>query len=146
MSWGLHVIGIATTPLQTWRREVARGCAAAAAGKSVDLVLALADSRVSQTTDPAFDAHVPPLVYWAHAVWSSLRPAPALAEALVCAQRRIDSAASMWSVVTGPASAVIASASRLGWAVPDYCRFVDDLGVELDLPPLIPGAGVHSCR
>ena len=72
VSWGLHVVGIATTPLQAWRREVARGCAAAAAGKSVDLVLILADSRASQTTDPAFEAHALPLVYWAHAVWAAL--------------------------------------------------------------------------
>ena len=150
VSWGLHVVGIASTPLQTWRREVARGCAASAAGKSVDLVLTLADSRDSQTTDPAFDAHVLPLVYWAHAVWSDLRPVTALAQALACAQSRIDAAASMWSVVTGPASAVIASASRLGWRVPDCTRFVDDLGVELNLrrasPARVRVAVVESVR
>ena len=150
VSWGIHVVGIATTPLQAWRREVARGCSAAASGKSVDLALVLADSRASQATDPAFDAHTLPLVYWAHAVWSSLRPASALADALRSAQRRIDSAASTWSVVTRPAAAVLATALRLGWAVPDYCSFVDDLGYTYNLrrssPALVKRAVVESVR
>ena len=130
MSWSIHVVGIATTPLLAWRREVARGCSAAATGKSVDLALILADSRASQTTDPAFDAHTLPIVHWALAVWTSLRPAADLAEALRAAQRRIDATSSTWSVVTGPAAAMIATASRLGWTAPEYNRLVDDLGCE----------------
>ena len=113
-------------------------------------MLVLADSRAAQATDPAFDAHTLPLLYWAHAVWSSLRPAAAMADALRVAQGRIDAAASMWSVVTGPAAAVIATAARLGWAVPEYCRYVDDLGNELNLrrssPALVRKAVVEAVR
>ena len=62
------MVGVATTTLLQWCREVARGCSVAAAGKSVDLVLVLADDTEAHTTDPAFDAHVLPIRHWAEAV------------------------------------------------------------------------------
>jgi hypothetical protein len=79
LTWGAHVVGVATTTLMQWRREDARGCSAAAAGKSVDLALLLADSSPSARTDPAFDAHALPIGYWASAVYDGWRPRSTLA-------------------------------------------------------------------
>ena len=69
VSWGAQAVGIATSTLLRWRRDTARGCSAAASGKNVDLVLVFADKAPTDTTDPAFAAHVLPIGYWAQAVW-----------------------------------------------------------------------------
>ena len=113
-SWGAHVVGVSTTRLLQWRREVARGCSAAAAGKSADLVLIFADDTDSHTTDPAFAAHVLPIQYWAEAVWEGRRAREQLTRDLMNARVRLARARSPWAAVTGPAAAFLATAARIG--------------------------------
>jgi hypothetical protein len=150
LTWGVHTVGVATTTLLQWRREVARGCAAAAAGKSVDLVLMLADSTPSAKTDPAFDAHILPIGFWANAVFDCWRPRAALALDVAAAKQRLCKASCLWKAVTGPASAFVASALRLGWTVHDYSHVTDDAGNKFDLardpPALVKQMVAESVR
>ena len=110
----MHVVCIATTPLQEWKREVARGRSADAAGKSIDLALIFADAKAGQTTDPAFAAHALPIGYWAQVVWYGWRGKHAMATDFACAQRRLASAKSLWSVTSGPQPHVLRPLIALG--------------------------------
>ena len=69
MTYGAEACGIADTMLQNMRTSTARICVGDAAGKSTDRTLYAVDGSRS-TIDPAFAAHVNPIVMWAHAWWS----------------------------------------------------------------------------
>ena len=140
VSWGMHAIGIAPSPLQAWRKEVAYGCAALASGKSIDLTLMFSDLAPGQKTDPAFQAHVLPIGYWAQAVWEGWRPRAALAAQFREALSALSTARHTWKAVIEPASACIASAMPIGWVVKSFCRFEDDLGQEYEFDCVSPAA------
>ena len=66
------------------------------------------------------------------------------------ARRRLTLAKSIWAATSGPASAFIASAARLGWQVFAFNHVADDQGNEFfldrDPPALVKEAVVESVR
>ena len=151
VAWGVHVIGMATTSLLSWRREVSRGCSATAAGKSVDMALIMADVQESQRTDPAFDVHLLPILHWCTAVWSQRLPWSRLSYLFTRAKARLAKAKSVWSSVgNAPTLAFLATLDRLNWTAPTFDSLRDDLGqtylLSRDSPAAIAGAVVASVR
>ena len=82
----------------------------------------------SDTTDPAFAAHVLPIFYWAQAIWDGLCARDAMAGDFARSNGRLVKVRHVWSAVTGPAGAFIASATRLGWTTIAFNHVRDDLG------------------
>ena len=142
MTFGEAVAGVSPSLLLQQQRRAAAAAAAPSngcCGQSLNLALIVADESPHGKADPAFAAHLGPVGEWAQAVWESWMPMPALQRLISSAQRRLTSAARPWSVVRGPGSAVVATAWRLGWDVPDARRMVTDTWRELllDIDPSI---------
>ena len=128
MTYGAEICGIADTMLQSMRTSTARICVGAAAGKSTDRTLDAVDGSRS-TIDPAFAAHVNPIVTWAHAWWSNWVDERDLRASFDTAKEKLQKAkTSKWSKVTGPAAAAHATAERLNWKWHSASEFSDDLG------------------
>ena len=88
-SWGAYAIGIATPPSMRWRRDIARGCLAAAAGKTIDIVFVFfVDKAPTDPTHPDFVAHVLPIEYWAQRVWDGWCFCEAIARSRRCLARK----------------------------------------------------------
>lgn len=93
----------------------------------------LADSKSGATADPAFEAHVGVLHMWALAVWEDWVPR-AMSQWLIShAGGRIDRAKRHWSVVYGPAAAVLATDRRSLCSAVSLFHWITDGGVEVDL-------------
>ncbi len=60
ITYGDDVVGVATATLERRRRTVAAAVSGSTGGRSVDMILVLADDSHSQHLGPAFDAHVLP--------------------------------------------------------------------------------------
>ena len=73
VTYGVDVVGMSDSHLGRVRSQVARAAAAAAHGKSPDLIFYAADGTKG-TMDAAFDAHVLPLRAWALAWWQQWQP------------------------------------------------------------------------
>ena len=148
--WGMHAMGIASTPLQRWRSTTARGCAAAARGKSVDIVLFLADRRPRDATDPAFAAHELPMGYWATAIWERWQEPDTFIAWFVDARDKLAKAKCVWSAVTGPATATLATLARIRWVAHSAIDWDDDLGtrwtLNRDAPLAVKAAVRESVR
>ena len=116
LTYGVEVHGMSCTQLQIARRAIAKAVAAEAGGKCYELVLHVADGAKG-TLDPAFDAHGLPIRMWAMALWEEWVPPQQMDEALRHASRfaLTGDGSAIWSRVAGPAAAVAASASRIGW-------------------------------
>ena len=114
VSWGMNAIGVANAPLMSWRRTIAKACAADGRGKKPDLVLVVADRQEGDTADPAFAAHALPLCDWAAAIWENWKPHDGLRITFSQGKLRLASAKRVWSNVTAPATAVLASLGRIG--------------------------------
>ena len=68
MTYGGECVGIADTMLHHMRSVTAKTCVGPTAGKSVGRSLYAVDGA-SGTTDPAFMAHMGPMVAWANVWW-----------------------------------------------------------------------------
>ena len=142
MTYGQAIIGVPSSILLQQRRSAAAAAAPSngICGQSLDLALIVADESIGGKADPAYAAHVGPIFEWAQAVWEQWIPLPALMRLVASSKLRLDRAVRPWSVVRGPAAAVVATATRLGWTVHDARRFTTDTGRELDLaidPPVV---------
>ncbi len=138
-TYGDDVLGVAPSTLEARRRTVASAIAQTAAGRSVDATLVFADEGARQRLDPAYEAHRGPLVRWAEAAWCRWQRPGAMAAAVHKATAKLARANAVWNQVTGPASAVVATAARIGWQV-QGTTFVTDRGKALDLlvdPPCV---------
>ncbi len=138
-TYGDDIVGVSPSVLETRRRVVASAVANSAAGRSVDATLAFADDNQHQRLDPAYTAHAMPLVRWAEAVWCRWQKPSVLRAAVAKAAAKLARAGCEWMCVTGPSSAVVATAARIGWAT-DGLTFTTDLGITLDLlvdPPCV---------
>ena len=142
MTYGQAVTGVAPSTLLAQRRVAATIAAPASgcSGQDLDMALILADDSRSGRADPAFDAHILPIVSWAKAVWHTWMPHRALEQMVVAANATLGKATSVWQHVRGPAAATVASAWRLGWQVHAHDSITTDLGRQLNLtldPPVV---------
>ena len=117
--------------LQNIRIAGARPCSAKAGGKNVDLVWASIDGA-GGTADPAFEAHEGPIKYWATAFWESWFSQEILIKAIEDAQVKLKVfGRSVWSRVTGSATALVATTRRLKWTWINPLTICDDAGRTL---------------
>ena len=132
---GQAVCGVSPSMLLQQRRAVAAAEAASGGGKNLDLSLLCGVAR-----DPAIDAHVDTIRAWALAVWDKWLPLALLSSLASDSRVRLTKAARPWSVVHGPGSAFIATASRISWTVHSAWHVTTDIGAELDFrvdPPIV---------
>ncbi len=125
VTYGTFITGMSMSALTAARRLIARAAAPAGAGKSLDITLHALDGR-DGTLDPAFDAHVLPIQTWAPACWEHWQPTDALCSAMRHASSKILVNRPVWNKVSGPASAAVATAARIGWT------FIDGLTITSD--------------
>jgi hypothetical protein len=112
--------------------------AVSAPGQGMPLIAADAAGR--EMTDPAFAAHLGQVISWARAAWEGWLPHRVLDRLLVAARSKLCRATRPWPRVTGPASAMVAAAMRLGWSVTSATELITDLGETLKLHISSPGA------
>ena len=163
MSYGTDTMGVSDTFLGQQRSAAMAAACAAGGGKQKDLALWYADAR-GQTTDPAFAAHELPFAALAKAAWEAWWDAPparrglqagsdgvrGLSRALAVAVRKLQGRDSPWAAVTGPFTAVAATAQRLGWTYDGGLRFGTDarerVDLALDSPQAVKLQVRHSVR
>ena len=100
----------------------------------------IADGSTNGRADPAFEAHAIVALHWAQAIWNDWIPVPSLQASVDYATTRIGNAANPWSVVAGPAAALVCSLDRLGWRVVSATELAIDDGKSFDLkvtPPVV---------
>ena len=145
MMFGLEATGVPDGLLHAQRRRALSAAMPGVSGGTVDEVLFAADLNGGRAcTDPAFAAHEGPIGAWAEAIWRKLLDRSSLKTLIDKAKVRVCRASRIWTVVNGPASAMLASASRLGWEVKDAWSVVDDVGREISFEGDSPAA-VRQC-
>eukprot|EP00973_Karenia_brevis_P035999 4966196-Karenia_brevis.AAC.1 len=132
MVYGQGNTGVSCSFLYSQRSAVAAAASPGGAG-DLDLTLVLADGSLQGVADPVHEAHLQPIVKWAHAVWSSWLPFCALSRICSAAISKLEDCTRPWSRVTGPGLAFVASARRLGWRVIDAANLVDEEGTQVSL-------------
>ena len=130
--YGQANTGVSDSMLLAQRRAVAAASVPGGAG-DLDLTLILADGGHQGRADPSFAAHQDPIGMWAEAVWCGWLPRPDLQALASNALHRILGRDCPWRHVTGPATAFVASARRLGWVVRDAVQVLTDQRLLLDL-------------
>ena len=117
MTFGEAITGVSDSMLDAQRTAAARAAAPPAGycGQDLDLALVMADAPASGRADPAFDAHKVPIATWAMAVWEAWLPANVLEQLTKAAITTLSLAKNVWSKVKGPAAAMVATATRIGW-------------------------------
>ena len=140
LTYGVECSGMSNSHLLATRRPLGSALAAQGGGKSLDIVLHLADANGS-TIDSAFDAHVLPVYTWALARWQVWQPTFEMDAALIGANiLLLADPVVKWRKVTGPATAVIATCSRLNWTFTSATKILTDDGAVLDIsadPPVV---------
>ena len=149
MLYGTDCCGVSNTMLDDVRRTAAKICVGSAGGKSAIKSLYAVDGAVG-VADPAFLAHLNPIVAWANAWWDNWTSADNLEAAFAGTKPLIDNAKNRWAMVKGPVGATIASATRLGWSFISPSVLKDDRGakwnLQLDPPAAIKKAVKQSAR
>jgi hypothetical protein len=133
LTFGQRSLGVADSLLLEQRRGVVAASCDTVAGANIDLSLAIADGKAIGAADPAFEAHVGVLLFWACAIWESWVPIKLLHTLVEEAVVRLGSTNRVWAAVCGPAAAMVASAWRLGWKVISATECENDLGESIDL-------------
>ncbi len=139
--YGCDVFGMSDSALYLARTKVAAAAAAPTGGKNIELLLHLLDGPAG-TLDPAFEAHAAPLLLWTMAIWEGWFTREQLARAFTQASFKLSKkeGESCWNLVTGPATALLASLARINWTMPSAFEAVDDHGTTWDLVETSPGA------
>ena len=145
--YGCEVFGLSDSALYLARSKIAAAAAAPTGGKSIELLLHLLDGPAG-TLDPAFEAHTSPLLLWTIAVWERWFSRDQLAKAFTQASLKVakKEGESCWSLVTGPATALLASLARIGWTMPNAFEAIDDSGVAWNFDEVSPGAIAAACK
>ena len=100
----------------------------------------VADGSPQGKVDPAYEAHSDVFVHWAQSMWNSRIPVQLMQVSLADAMVRTASAVNPWSVVYGPAAALVCTADRLGWTIQHATSLTTDAGRKIDLladPPIV---------
>jgi len=141
-------MGVSDTMLGSQRRSAAAATCSRACGADLDLTLVVADGSHLGAADPAFEAHVGVVYMWALAVWEQWVPIELLCRLVARTAARVHRAKKIWSVVYGPAAALIATLSRTQWQVQSAHEFITDNGMKIDLkmdsPAFVKGALTQS--
>ena len=116
------------------------------AGKDHNLALIAAEAAWGHGADPAFLAHEGPIAAWARAVLEKHLPHKLLHAMVRRARVTLVKAKRPWAVVKGPATAVIATAARIGWAFIDAVTAYTDRGREVQLLKDSPAMVVRLVR
>ena len=119
MTFGQRALGVSDSLLMQQRRASAACTCVTNAGANLDLTLMISDGKSKGASDPAFEAHIGVVHHWALAVWESWAPRVMLDYVLRDARSRLSKARSVWSVVYGPAAALLATLWRLQWEAVD---------------------------
>jgi hypothetical protein len=130
--YGAQCSGVSDTHLEAARRDVAKAVGTSTRGSHHDRALYMCDVAGSRL-DPAFDAHALPLQYYALAWWESWAEPYELRQHFASAWRKLAAAKWNWNQVTGPITAVLATANRLKWHFTSAHRVVTDQDRVLDL-------------
>ena len=144
--YGVEIIGLAADHLHRARLASYKASAAEGGGKNLDLALYTADCDGGQL-DPAYRACAGPIRAWATAWWDTWRPHQHLQQAWELADAKLRSAKQTWKAVTGPASAAIASAWRIGWVFLNGNTCITHDGTTLDLtrdPPCVVASAAST--
>ena len=144
LTYGQAVMGVSNSALLAQRRSAAAAAAPAAGsrGQCLEMALILADGSQRGRADPAFDAHTMPIGQWSQAIWHKWLPLTTLSRTVDKAKRsvRLLQPCEVWRSVCGPASAMVASAQRIGWTICDATHLITDDGESLHLcsdPPAV---------
>ena len=139
ITYGVETIGMSDSHLSQVRSLIARASSPEGGGKDLNLVLYLLDG-VSGSLDPAFDAHVLPIVRYATAWWEGWQKASAISAAMTDAQRKLASRGFKWGCVCGPMAALIMTLRRVAWVIVSPTILSDDVGNVFNLlvdPPAV---------
>jgi hypothetical protein len=142
LTHGEGSLGVAPSMLLEQRRAVNAASApqGGLGGQELEFAMMLADGSKKGRADPAFEAHTSVALHWAQAIWNEWIPVATLQASVDYAEARIRDAANPWSVVAGPAAALVCSLDRLGWRVVSATELETDDGKTLDLrvtPPIV---------
>ena len=109
--YGQGVLGVSNVLLRMQRRAVAKAAASGhgVGGQQLDLGLIIADGKAGGGADPAFDAHVMPIVESSKAVWNERLPRKCLKVLAANSFKKLAKAKNVWSAVTGPGAAFVAT-------------------------------------
>ena len=148
--YSVETTGISDTALNTARSVVSVAGNANTGGRQPDLALAISDGA-NRTLDPAFEAHAKPIKYWALAHWEEWIPLERLTKMKNNAIAKLETATrSVWSKVTGPTTALIATLKRIRWKWASDTVVIDDIGRSwdfvLDPPSVLAAAARASVR
>ena len=148
ITFGEGIMGVSDAMLRNQRRTVAvvTSPASGACGQNLDTALMIADGGPRGRADPAYDAHDLPIGQWSMAVWEGWLPKHSLLLLAASAKRQIIGAKRIWAKVYGPAAAMVASCSRLGWTVLDALNITTDQGRGLNLATDPPAVIREECR
>ena len=137
---GCETFGISDSALAAARGKVAKAASPDGSGRNPGLALLTIDGTCG-TLDPAFAAHAGPIIHWARAVWDTWFPACQMENAFIGATAKLGGArGTLWSVVAGPVTALVATVRRLGWSFDGPWRILTDVGTLIDLRADSPAA------
>ena len=146
ITYGAEVAGMSDSHLLQARRLIARASAPEGGGKDPNLVLYVVDG-LTGSCDPAFGAHVLPVVRYASAWWEGWQKATAITAAMTRALERMRAKGHRWACVNGPISTLIMSLAMMKWVIVSPSTLSDDLGnifnLQLD-PPCILAEAVKA--
>ncbi len=145
--YGCETFGVSDTTLDTTRSKVAKAASRDSCGRNPVLTLLALDGEEG-TLDPAFEAHVSPVQHWALAIWDDWFPAQVICRAYVAANDKLRHCGThIWQRVNGPATALVATVSRLGWKMESPFTVTADDGQQLDFrldPPVAVARAVKD--
>ena len=133
MTYGQAVMGVSDSVLLLQRRAVAATLNSTKGFGELDVTLMLADGSYSGKADPAFQAHVEPLWFWAMAVWERWLNVKGLSRTVLETKDRLKESKGPWASTAGPVAAMILTAERLQWIVTDGVELTTDTGYEINL-------------
>lgn len=150
MLYQSEIMGLSNSTLAQATRTAAALVAPPTAGKNPTLVMH-ATALHTDAADPRLIANVAPFKTWATAWWEGWASDLQLMTEYQNALQRLGRTSQIcWNKVRGPAAALVATGSRIGWTSEDGRRFVDDIGalwdMALDSPRAIADAVMRSAK